>query len=229
MAHPRIGLITIGQSPRDDIVPDMMAQIGLDVNPIQMGAIDGLTLEQVTELAPRGDEPWSVSRMTDGTEVRLAKRDLVPRMQRCVDQLQELGVELIVPLCASNWSDLRSSVPFINPGAALPSIVMAMCRPGGALGVISPTTDQAKLAPARYQRDGMPVLSTSAQPYTNEDDKLRQCEEAGRFLARPEVGLIYMGCMGHSREMRAIVHETSGKPTLTSNSIIAGLMAQMLA
>jgi len=26
MAVPRIGLITIGQSPRDDIVPEMLAQ-----------------------------------------------------------------------------------------------------------------------------------------------------------------------------------------------------------
>ena len=228
MVQPRIGLITIGQAPRDDIVPDMVAQIGFVVDPIQLGAIDDLTAEQVTELAPQGDEPWAVSRMRDGTEVRLAKRELVPRMQRCVNQLEELGVDLIVPLCASDWSALQSNVPFINPGGALPAIVTAMCRPGGTLGVISPTEDQALLAPARYERARMPVLSTFAQPYTDEDEKFRQCETAGRMMAQPEVGLIYMGCMGHSRQMRAVVHDASGKPTITSNSIIAGLMAQML-
>ena len=64
MATPRIGLITIGQSPRDDFVPDMLAQIGREVEVLQAGAIDGLTLAQVQELAPQGDEAWAVSRMT---------------------------------------------------------------------------------------------------------------------------------------------------------------------
>src|SRR5688572_29533438 len=116
MAIPRIGLITIGQSPRDDIVPEMIAQLGREVDVIQAGAIDGLTLEQVRELAPRGDEAWAVSRMQDGYEVRLAKRELVPRMQQRIDELEAQGVELIVPLCASDWSSLRCAVPFINPG-----------------------------------------------------------------------------------------------------------------
>jgi protein AroM len=222
-------LITIGQSPRDDIVPDMMAQVGFDVEPIQVGAIDGLTLDEVLELAPQDGEEWAVSRMQDGTEVRLAKRELVPRMQQRINELQELGVDLIVPLCASNWKALRSEVPFINPGGALPAIVTAMCRPGGTLGVISPTADQARMAPDRYRDAGMPVISTYAQPYTDEDEKLRQCEEAGRLMARPEVGLVYMGCMGHSREMRKVVREVSGRPTVTSNSIIAGLIAQALS
>jgi hypothetical protein len=38
-----------------------------------------------------------------------------------------------------------------------------------------------------------------------------------------------MGCMGHTREMRAVVREVSGRPTLTSNGIIAGLIAQAVA
>ena len=87
MAVPRVGLITIGQAPRDDVVPEMLAQLGFEVEAIQLGAIDGLSLEEVRELAPRGDEPWAVSRLRDGTEVRLAKRELDPRMQRCVAAL----------------------------------------------------------------------------------------------------------------------------------------------
>lgn len=229
MAVPRIGMITIGQSPRDDIVPDMVAQLGFEVEVIQRGAIDGLTLDQVRALAPQGDEHWSVSRMQDGTEVRLAKRELSPRMQRCVDDLEAMGVDLIVPLCASNWSELRCNVPFINTGGALPAIVTAMCRPGGTLGVISPTEDQAKKAHLRYTPFNVPVISTCAQPYVDDDEKLRQCEEAGRFMARPEVGLVYLGCMGHTRQMRDVVREVSGKPTVTSNGIIASLIAQALA
>lgn len=228
MARPRIGLITIGQAPRDDIVPDMLAQLGREVEVIQAGAIDGLTLREVQDLAPRGDEPWAVSRMRDGTEVRLAKRELDPRMQQRVDELEALGVDLIVPLCASDWSSLAVNVSFINSGKALTPVVQAMLRPGGTLGIIAPTEAQARLAGERAQGGPVPVVSTYAQPYADDpDERLRQCEAAGRLLAG--VDLIYMSCMGHTREMRAVVREVSGRPTITANGIIAGLIAQAIA
>jgi protein AroM len=230
VAVPRIGLITIGQSPRDDIVPEMVAQLGRDVDVIQAGAIDGLTLDEVRELAPEGDEPWAVSRMRDGYEVRLAKRELVPRMQQRIDELEAQGVDLIVPLCASDWSSLRCGVPFINPGKALMPIVHAMLRPGGTLGMISPTEAQARLAEARAVDSPVPVVSTWAQPYAGDEAEiLRQSEAAGTLLRQAGADLIYMGCMGHTRAMRSVVREASGKPTLTANGIIAGLISQAVA
>ena len=229
MAAVRIGMITIGQAPRDDVVPDMLAQLPFDVAPLQCGAIDGLSLDEVRELAPENDEPWSVSRMQDGTEVKLAKRELVPRMQQRINELEEEGVDLILPLCASDWSALKCSVPFINPGGALPAIVRAMLRPGGKLGAVSPTDAQAELAEERYANEGLPAVSTFAQPYTNAEERNRQCVAAGKLLADHDVDLIYMGCMGHNQQMRAIVREVSGRPTVTSNGIITGLIAQAMA
>jgi hypothetical protein len=35
--------------------------------------------------------------------------------------------------------------------------------------------------------------------------------------------------MGHTRAMRSVVRETSGKPTLTANGVIAGLISQAIA
>ena len=229
MATVRIGMITIGQAPRDDVVPDMLAQIPFDVEPLQSGALDGLSLDEVKDLAPRDEEPWAVSRMQDGTEVRLAKRELVPRMQQRIHEFEAQDVDLIVPLCASDWSALECSVPFINPGGALPAIVRAMLRPGGTLGAVSPTDAQAELTGKRYAEEGLPAVSTFAQPYTNDDERRRQCIEAGELLAKSAVDLIYMGCMGHNQEMRAIVREVSGRPTVTSNGIITGLIAQAMA
>jgi protein AroM len=228
MARACIGLVTIGQSPRDDIVPDMIAQIGIDVDVIQRGAIDGLSREAVRTLAPRGDEPWAVSRLRDGTEVRLAKRELDPRMQQCVSELEHMGADLIVPLCASDWSSLHCGVSFINPGRALPAMVLSMLRPGGLLGVISPTAAQADLAHRRYVSLGMRIESAYAQPYTTEAHQREQCKRAAHALTKSGVDLIYMGCMGHTQSMRHTVRQESGRPTITSNGLIASLMSQML-
>lgn len=229
MTSIRIGLITIGQSPRDDVVPDMMAQIKADVEPVQRGAIDGLTLDEVRQLAPQGNEPWFVSRMRDGTEVPLARRELIPRMQARVDELTELGVDLIVPLCSADWSALHSQVPFINPGRALSVINEALVRPDGRLGLIMPTEGQARQAQDRYSGSGKLVITTFAQPYTTEGEQLDQCRVAGELLRTSEVDLIYMSCMGHTQKMRSVVRETSGRPTVTANGMLAALMSQALA
>ncbi len=229
MTAVRIGMVTIGQAPRDDVVPDMLAQLPFEVEPLQCGAIDGLSLDEVRELAPRNDEAWAVSRMQDGTEVRLAKRELVPRMQQRINELEELGVDLIVPLCASDWSALECRVPFINPGGALNYVVRAMLRPGGTLGAVSPTEAQSQLAEERYAQVGVPAVTTFAQPYTDAAERQRQCIAAAEMLSKRDVDLIYMSCMGHNREMRSIVREVSGKPTVTSNGIITGLIAQAMA
>ena len=38
----KVGLITVGQSPRSDVVPDMAAILGGDVEILEAGALDGL-------------------------------------------------------------------------------------------------------------------------------------------------------------------------------------------
>ena len=48
----KIGLITIGQSPRVDVVPEMVQILG-DVDIIECGALDNLTAEEIQKLAPK--------------------------------------------------------------------------------------------------------------------------------------------------------------------------------
>ena len=48
----KVGLITVGQAPRSDVVPDMAAILGGDVEIVEAGALDGLSREQIAPLAP---------------------------------------------------------------------------------------------------------------------------------------------------------------------------------
>ena len=45
-----IGMITIGQSPRDDLVPDIMNLAGIDVEAIECGVLDGLSRPEIEKL-----------------------------------------------------------------------------------------------------------------------------------------------------------------------------------
>lgn len=52
--NQRVGMITVGQSPRDDIVPNMSQALGANIEVIEKGALDGLSTEEIQSLAPKG-------------------------------------------------------------------------------------------------------------------------------------------------------------------------------
>src|SRR6185437_12553493 len=84
-AMQRVGLITIGQSPREDIVASMFDR-SASFACIEHGALDDLNQAQIEQLAPQDDELPLVSRLRDGTEVLIAKERIIPLLQRAVER-----------------------------------------------------------------------------------------------------------------------------------------------
>src|SRR5256885_7938966 len=71
---PRVGMVTIGQAPRVDVVPAMADVLGPDVEIIERGALDGLGGDEIAQLAPESDDEVLVTRLTDGSSVFVGKR-----------------------------------------------------------------------------------------------------------------------------------------------------------
>ena len=54
----KIGAITVGQSPRVDLIPEIQPILGDSVEIIQSGALDGLSKEEISKFVPRpGENP----------------------------------------------------------------------------------------------------------------------------------------------------------------------------
>lgn len=68
----KIGALTIGQSPRNDLIPEIEAFFkGAEI--IQLGALDGLSKEQIADLAPSGDDEILVSKLKDDSWALMAE------------------------------------------------------------------------------------------------------------------------------------------------------------
>ena len=61
----QIGLVTIGQSPRVDLTPDL-ARLLPGVRFVERGALDGLSQMECTGLAPEAGEEALVTRLSGG-------------------------------------------------------------------------------------------------------------------------------------------------------------------
>ncbi|KUK27794.1 MAG: Uncharacterized protein XD61_1661, partial [Thermococcus sp. 40_45] len=130
----KVGFITIGQSPRVDVVPEIKPYLW-DVEIIECGALDGLTLEEIKELAPKEGEYVLVSRLRDGTQVRLSREKIVKRLQECIKKL-ETEVDIIGVLCTGEFPELTSKKPLVEPSLLLLKTVEALGV--SKLGVIVP-------------------------------------------------------------------------------------------
>jgi len=111
----KIGLITVGQAPRGDVVPDMAAILGADVEILEAGALDGLTPTLIAPLAPEGDDEILVTRLADGSSVFVGKSKMIPHIEARIAALEDRGVALNVLLCTGEFPKLAARRPFLEP------------------------------------------------------------------------------------------------------------------
>ncbi len=92
----KIGAVTIGQSPRDDIIPEIREVLGPEVEIVERGALDGLSLKEVNDFYPGPRSPILITRMKDGTEVKVTKKHILTRLKKCILDLEGKGVEISI-------------------------------------------------------------------------------------------------------------------------------------
>jgi protein AroM len=102
----KLGLLTIGQAPRVDFVPEIKTVLGEDVEIIEKGALDGLTLKEVEAFYPGENDEVLVTRMADGTEVKVAEREIFPRLKNQVKNLELEGINTIFLACTGEFPPL---------------------------------------------------------------------------------------------------------------------------
>ena len=92
MVKMKVGAITIGQSPRTDVVQELFPLMGEQVELIQAGALDGLT-RGYPGICTRTEDYTLISRLRDGSSVMIAERHILPQLQQCIERLEEQGVK----------------------------------------------------------------------------------------------------------------------------------------
>jgi protein AroM len=223
----RIGFATVGESPRDDVVPKVASWLPPDTEIVQRGCLDGLTQAQLQALfAPPGSE-GIVAGTADGS-VLLAFDQLFPRMQEVVDGLARGdGADLVVVLCGADWTGITSDVLVVNPGRLFPAVVSALAR-GRRLGVIKPDAGQIGPERERYRNLGLEVHVTAASPYAGQD-RIALAEQAAAELSQAGCELVWMTCVGMDGPMRQAVQDIVKVPVILASSLLGRLVAEMVA
>jgi protein AroM len=220
--RPVVGLVTIGQSPRPDVVPDMAAVIGPGVEVREAGALDGLTRAEVDALGPRGDDEILVTRLADGTPVFLGRPRIEGLLEQRIAALEAGGATLTALLCTGDFPKLRARRPIVQPQPVLVGALRGMSWPG-RLGVVVPSEPHVPQAVARWRGEGFDPVVVALSPYEEEDPAaLRRAAGGVRGS-----GLVVMDCMGFRRKTRDELAGLTGAPVLLANLLVARVLAEL--
>ncbi len=219
-----VGLVTIGQSPRADVVPDMAEIIGPGVEILEAGALDGLDRAEIAALVPGPGDEILVTRLADASSVFVAKRHIIPRVQAKIAELERAGATLIALLCTGAFPRLAASRPLIQPQPVLLGVLRGMSWPG-RLGILTPSVPHVPQAGARWRADGFDPVVVPLSPYEEEDPGA--LARAADTLRAAAAGLIVMDCMGFRRKTKNELQGLAGVPVLLANLLVARVIAEV--
>jgi protein AroM len=215
-----VGMITIGQTPRDDLMPQFQELLGRDFRLVEAGALDGLSAAQVTDLQPAAGEFPLITRLADGSEIVVAKERLLPLLQRCLDKLGP-ETDISVVLCTGTFPDLASSKPVLQPDRILMASAKALF-PGGTLGILLPLAGQAEGAAARWSGVSSDLAVEVESPYHGDSGLI----EIGERLRVANASLVVVDCMGFTQPKKEILRRAAGVPIILASSILARFIAE---
>jgi len=215
-----VTFVTIGQTPRVDLVPELVERLPAGTTVREIGALDGLDAGAVARLAPSAGEASLVTRLSDGSQAVVSRPRMHERLQALLDADPDDRNDVTVLLCTGAFPGLRGPALFLDAQHLVDHGVAALCAGMRRIGLLLPLAEQAAhfhWTPEPHQE----VRSAHASPYVGD-----RFGEAGAELAGCDA--IVMHCMGYTENQRRRVAEASGRPVLLARRLVASGVAQLL-
>lgn len=219
-----LGMITIGQTPRVDVTPDLKKIWGDDILIIEKGALDGLSQEEIEGFKPQKDDYTLVTRLRDGSHAVIAKKYILPRLQNAIDELNAQEIPLILLLCTGAFPEFKSKAIIIRPQAITHKTVAAIAA-GKTVGVITPLPDQVMQCREKWLESGVDIEVECGSPYGPKEDLIQGIKR----LSEHDLSFIVLDCMGYSTVMKDKVKEMLNIPVILPRTLIARIIQEMIS
>ena len=213
-----LGIVTIGQSPRPDLLAPFHAALGTAATIREAGALDGLADDAIRDLAARADETPLVTRLASGETVIIAKERILALLQGRIDALVAAGAAMVVVLCTGPFPRFAAPVPILLPDPILRHLVEGIL-PDGKLGIVAPLAGQYPMMERKWC--GYDLTLRAVDPYGD----VAAMGAAVADLA--DCQLAILDCMGFSPTHAATARAACPRPVLLAQDVLARTVAML--
>jgi protein AroM len=235
----KLGVLSIGYSPRPGITDDVI-RLRPTVTIVHAGALDGVRLGDLPSLRPvetilpdgtstlAGAKPAAadkyalITQISPGQIVSIERDELLPLLQKKVDELSGVNVDAILLMCTGDFPGLVSLRPLVIPHEVFTKAI-EWVQPRGKAAIICPIEGQKRAAEEKWQREGFDPSVVVASPYSDRD-----WETVGRQLQHEPFELVILDCFGFGEGARRHVARFVKCPVLSIRTIVINLLVEFL-
>ena len=216
-----IGVLTIGQSPRPDLVDPLWQVLPDGCQVEEAGALDGLSASLIPPIS-EGVYPLT-TRLQDGSSVMVEESFLLPRLQQALAHLEAQGVAASILLCAGTFAGLRGALPFFKPFTVAANELRA--RGLKSLGLIAPIKEQVTPIRRRWQAAGFEPTVWTAD-LSRQDKGFRQ--QLAAQIETNELECIVLDYVGHPPQIVTLLQQKSTLPIIDLGQLAMNALAGTL-
>jgi protein AroM len=220
-----LGTLTIGQTPRPDVLPFFAAQMPVGVAHLHRGLLDGLDAAETDARYGARDGPRLVTRLRDGRAVELDAAAVEAGVGAALQALEDDGCTVVVLLCTGTFTGLglRRAL-LVEPDRVVPPIIAGLAGPR-RVGVIVPLPSQIDGEAAKWSALAAPPVTAAASPYAADGGGIAT---AARTLQDEGAGIVVMDCIGYTEFHRAAARAAIEVPVLLSSDLVARVVGACL-
>ena len=218
-----LGIITIGQAPRDDIASLFATHAPIGTKVILRGALDGLSEAEVDALTPENGDDTLYTRLRGGRDVKISKKAVIAHSPAAFAKLRDDGCDVLVYACTGDFPPLAGDEGVVFPSRVLNGLATRLL-PRGRLGILIPLAEQAGKLSAKWARPGLDVVAEALAPSAGASE----AGEAARRLAAQKPDLVAMDCMSYTPATKDWVKGPLGVPALLAITATGRVLREML-
>lgn len=218
----RVMFVSVGQSPRSDLIDEMLKSLDVPIEALEIGALDGLSPQEIDAYRPRPGpgETSIISRLADGSDIVLSKPRIGQRMAEIVAAFSPNQYDLVVILSTGLFRDFESNCPTVNAQRAIESAIISLAAHGTVVGLIQPLERQI------HELDIPALASYEVQAAYARDGDRALLASALMDLSGSEI--IVLNSVSFTEADRETVARASGKPVVLARRIIASAIHLLL-
>lgn len=213
----RIGALTIGQSPRRDLVASI-SQVLPDAKVLQSGALDELSS---SDLPGSADLRYPLStELRDGTSVLVDENFLAPLLQNALERLEEEQVHMTILLCSAPFDSLRGRKPLLKPF----EICLSLLRSLGVsmVGVVTPNEEQSAALNRKWSEQG---ISCSIWSQTTLENPTASLDAFRAWVQERSLELILIDFYGIPAKLSASLNRSVDLPFIDIERLSVSVLA----
>jgi protein AroM len=218
-----LGIITIGQAPRDDIASLFAMHAPTGTKVVLRGALDGLSDAEVDTLKPESGADTLYTRLRGGRDVKISKKAVVARSPAAFAKLRADGCDVLVYACTGDFPPLAGDEGVVFPSRVLNGLATGLL-PRGRLGILIPLAEQAGKLTSKWARPGLEIVAEALTPSAG----AQEAEAAARRLADHKPDLVAMDCMSYTPATKEWVKGPLGVPALLAITATGRVLRELL-